>query len=366
MTDTATSSIYISSRLFYKDGSSDKEYHAAVNVVEGGYTVTFAYGRRGSALQAGSKTSSPVVLEKAVQIYDKLIAEKTSKGYTPDGSGAVFAMTENESRVSGLVPQLLNPIDECDAQRHIEDDAWCLQEKFDGKRIMAAVTAGKAEGANRKGLYVSMPQEIADALSALPDCVLDGELIGDAYVVFDLLSVSGEDMRHRPYRERHAALTETAGNVPRIRVAEAAWDTASKAALFRKIADAGGEGVVFKRVDAKSVAGRPAAGGSQVKCKFYATCTCLVAAQNDQRSVKLQLFDVAGKPVNVGNVTIPVNKAIPPAGALVEIRYLYAYRGGSLYQPQYIGERDDLDRDDCRLSQLKYRPDGYAAETEEG
>lgn len=366
MADTATSSIHISSRLFYKDGSSDKEYHAAVNVVEGGYTVTFAYGRRGSVLQAGSKTSSPVALEKAVQIYDKLIAEKTSKGYTPDGSGAAFAMTENASRVSGLVPQLLNAIDESDAAKHLVDDAWCLQEKFDGKRIMAAVTGGKAEGSNRKGLYVSMPQEIADALSALPDCILDGELIGDGYVVFDLLAHTGEDIRHHGYAERHRRLTDTIGCLPGVRVAEAAWDTETKTALFRKIAAAGGEGVVFKRVDAKSIAGRPASGGSQVKCKFYATCTCLVAAQNDQRSVKLQLFDDARKPVGVGNVTIPVNKAIPPAGALVEIRYLYAYRGGSLYQPQYLGERDDLDRDACRLSQLKYRPDGYVADTEEG
>ena len=37
------------------------------------------------------------------------------------------------------------------------------------------------------------------------------------------------------------------------------------------------------------------------------------------------------------------------------MRYLYAHPGGSLYQPVYLGPRDDVDREDCRLSQLKYK-----------
>ncbi len=359
-------SIHTSARLFFRDGSSDKEYHASINEVEGGYTVTFAFGRRGSALTAGTKTSAPVPLEKAQQIYDKLLAEKSAKGYTPDGSGALFALTENANRVSGLHPQLLNSIDERAARQHLESDEWCLQEKFDGKRIMVAVTGGIVVGSNRKGLYVSMPQEISDALSGLPDCEMDGELLGDCYVVFDLLKLGEDDLRSQPYRERHRTLSATVTNAVQVSVAETAWDTAGKQALYDKIALAGGEGVVFKKVAGVSIAGRPASGGSQVKCKFYATCTCQVAAQNDQRSVRLSLLDEAGQPVNVGNVTIPSNKPLPPAGALVEIRYLYAYKGGSLYQPAYLGERDDLLPEDCVLSQLKYKSAGDPAESEEG
>jgi bifunctional non-homologous end joining protein LigD len=37
--------------------------------------------------------------------------------------------------------------------------------------------------------------------------------------------------------------------------------------------------------------------------------------------------------VEIGNVTIPANVRIPAAGSLVEVRYLYAYPGGSQYQP---------------------------------
>jgi bifunctional non-homologous end joining protein LigD len=356
----------LSTRLFYRDGSSDKEYHAAINVVESGHTITFAFGRRGNALTAGTKTNSPVPLEKAQQIYDKLIAEKTAKGYTPDGSGAAFALTDNTGRVSGLHPQLLNPIEEDAAQHLIAVDAWCAQEKFDGRRIMAAVSGGMAEGSNRKGLYVSLPQEIANALARLPDCVLDGELLGDVYVAFDLLRLGNDDLRERPYRERHAALTTTVVTRTEVRTAETAWDASSKRALYDRVAAAGGEGVVFKRVDGRSVAGRPASGGSQVKRKFHASCTCVVAAVNAQRSVRLSLLGEYGKPISVGNVTIPSNRPVPQAGVLVEIRYLYAYRGGSLYQPAYLGDRDDLSLEDCVLSQLRYKPEGYAAEGEEG
>ena len=357
-----------SARLFYRDGSSDKEYHASINQAEGGYTVTFAFGRRGTALSAGTKTTSPVPLEKAQQIYDKLIAEKKAKGYTPHGWGALFALTENAGRVSGLHPQLLNSVDEEAAKRHLADDAWCLQEKFDGKRIMLAVKDGKAEGSNRKGLYVSLPQEVADSVAGLPDCELDGELLGEEYVVFDLLKLDSNDLRRSSYRVRYEVLVDLLGASlgPYARVAETAWNTAEKRAFYDRIAAAGGEGVVFKKVNAPSVAGRPASGGAQVKCKFYATCTCLVAAQNDQRSVRLSLLDGAGKAVGVGNVTIPINKVIPQAGALAEVRYLYAYRGGSLYQAAYLGERDDLEASDCVLGQLKYKPEGYGTEAEGG
>ncbi|HZZ00926.1 MAG TPA: hypothetical protein VFE36_15300 [Candidatus Baltobacteraceae bacterium] len=52
------------------------------------------------------------------------------------------------------------------------------------------------------------------------------------------------------------------------------------------------------------------------------------------------------------------DNGIPSVGDVVEIRYLYAYRGGSLYQPVYLGKRTDMDQSDCKLSQLKYKGEG--------
>ena len=83
-------------------------------------------------------------------------------------------------------------------------------------------------------------------------------------------------------------------------------------------------------------------------------CSCVVTGVNAQRSVEVSL---SGRPV--GNVTIPPNFNLPSVGRVVEIRYLYvAGENGSLYQPVYLGERDEIDADDCTLERqhLKYKP----------
>jgi bifunctional non-homologous end joining protein LigD len=81
-----------------------------------------------------------------------------------------------------------------------------------------------------------------------------------------------------------------------------------------------------------------------------------VAEINDKRSVRLSLLD--GKNVvNAGNVTIPPNHKVPEVGATVDVRYLYAFKeSGCLFQPVYIGERNDIDRESCTVTQLKYKP----------
>jgi len=69
------------STLYYRDGRSDKVYRAAIEPRDGGYVVNFAYGRRGSTLATGTKTTSPVYFDAARLIYDKLVREKMAKGY---------------------------------------------------------------------------------------------------------------------------------------------------------------------------------------------------------------------------------------------------------------------------------------------
>ena len=59
-----------------------------------------------------------------------------------------------------------------------------------------------------------------------------------------------------------------------------------------------------------------------------------------------------------GNVTIPPNHRIPEVLQVIEVRYLYAHReSNALYQPIYQGLRSDVDPEECRLSQLKYKPE---------
>ena len=75
--------------LYYREGSSDKIYHAAVEAAGTGFVVNFAYGRRGSTLQTGTKTAKPVEYAAARNIYDKLVFEKTAKEYSPRPSSGI-------------------------------------------------------------------------------------------------------------------------------------------------------------------------------------------------------------------------------------------------------------------------------------
>jgi bifunctional non-homologous end joining protein LigD len=132
---------------------------------------------------------------------------------------------------------------------------------------------------------------------------------------------------------------------------------ADKERLFVELRKARKEGVVFKRLDVPYTPDRPNSGGPQLKHKFYATLSAVVSKINTQRSVEIRLLDHEGWQV-AGNVTIPPNHLIPEIGAVVEIRYLYAFReSGVLYQPVLLGVRTDVEIAECLASQLKFKAD---------
>ena len=106
--------------LYYRQGSSDKVYQAAIAPADGGFVVNFAYGRRGSTLTTGAKTSLPVTYETAKTIFTKLVGEKKAKGYTEGADGTPYQHAER--KISGLLPQLLNPIEAGAVLELVSDD----------------------------------------------------------------------------------------------------------------------------------------------------------------------------------------------------------------------------------------------------
>ena len=128
--------------------------------------------------------------------------------------------------------------------------------------------------------------------------------------------------------------------------------------MFENLKKKKREGIVFKLVSAPVIVGRPSRGGSQLKYKFYATASVVVTKVNAQRSVAVSVYDNSGEgslPVAAGNVTIPANQPVPKIGQVLEVRYLNAYKGGSLFQPTSLGVRDDVDPLECVIGQLKYK-----------
>ncbi len=345
--------------LYCREGRSDKVYQVQLEPQAGGFVVNFQFGRRGSTLQTGTKTSNPVPYDNARKIYDRLVAEKMGKGYIEGDNGTPYQGSEPIGRHSDLLPQLSNPVDERMIDQLIADDDWCMQEKKDGRRMLVQKTDDVLQGINRRGIIVSQPEIVVQAIRQLGGTlVLDGEAVGDFYWAFDLLQLEGEDLRCDCVEKRFAELAVLLdcaheGAVRLIPYATTAWE---KRRLFERLKAERAEGVVFKRKKAAYVSGRPNSGGDHLKFKFTATATCQVLHPNEgKRSVALAVYQHPGDGfVEVGNVTIPVNCRIPTAGTLVEVRYLYAYVDGSLFQPVYLGVRNDVDTADSAKS-LKFK-----------
>lgn len=341
--------------LYYRDGASDKVYQSAIEPSGSLFLVTFAYGRRGATLQTGVKTPEPVDFSTAKSIFDKLVREKTAKGYTPGESGAPYEGSTNEAVISGIHPQLLNTIDEAQAFAFARSRLWCLQEKMDGRRLLVKKEGAAIQGINRRGLLCGLPSVVLSEIRVIEgDFTLDGEIVGEIFHVFDLLSCNGKSWMSRQYQDRLNALEVIFSSGPRthVRKIETFYGADEKRASLQQLQQRGAEGIVFKLLSAPYEAGRPASGGFALKFKFTTTGSFIVAGVNNARSVSLKLID---QTESCGNVTIPPNHAVPNVGAIVEVRYLYAFRGGSLYQPVYLGERDDIDPTECVVNQLKFK-----------
>ena len=342
--------------LYYREGTSDKVYQCQIEPAGDRFVVNFAYGRRGSMLNTGTKTNVPVEFDDARRIYEKLVREKQAKGYTAGEDAPRYQHTEKQP--SGLLPQLLNSIEEKQVLDLMADDSWCAQEKYDGRRLIVRKEGAAINGINKKGNLVGLPEPLFKVIHQYDaDVVIDGESIGDNYHAFDLLVLDGVDIRNWPYRERLAALMNLLFGVQQtvIKFANTAFTTEQKLALLNTLKAGRREGIVFKQLHSAYTVGRPNSGGPHLKHKFVATLSAVVARVNRQRSVALQLLGQDGWEA-CGNVTIPANHKIPQPGQVCEIRYLYAFReSGVLYQPVYLGPRDDVDDSECLTSQLKYK-----------
>lgn len=342
--------------LYYKDGSSDKVYHTQIEESNGGYLVNFQYGRRGSTLTAGTKTKDPIDLEKAEKAFASLVKEKTAKGYTEGESGAIFQSTLLEERITGIVPQLLNNVKSDDElEKLFTDDQWFMQEKFDGRRLITKKD-NECVGINKKGLAILIPEVVADILKSIPEqIILDGEIIGEKYYIFDILEFKSENLRTMGAKQRYEILN----SIPQLQeyIVPTYFDELGKRAAFAELKINKKEGAVFKKEDSNYISGRPASGGNQLKYKFWASATVKVIKQHKtKRSVTVAVYDNQ-KEIDMGNVTIPANYDIPDIGELVEVVYLYCHtgEGGKLYQSKYKGIRDDQDLSDCNYSQIKFK-----------
>lgn len=355
-------------RFTFTEGSSDKEYIIQLKARDGGFVLITYHGRRGSTLTETLKTKAPVEYDVAKKAFDKAVNERLGKRYVPDDDqGAAMVSAGQELVPTGLIPHLLNVMTEAELEQAIEDDGWVLQEKHNGHRRGFALNESATISANRKGFSVAYPSEVSGDLERC--CVdflpltVDGELIGTRYVVFDVREVRGQrveamslETRLEHMEQLRAALS--AGGSKHVEVVVTAYTPEAKRQLFERVKAEKGEGVVAKKRGTPYTPGKPASGGTHLKFPFLQFTTAIVTSQHPTKSsFGVSMLDELGNLVSVGNCTVPANKSTPAIGSLVEIRYLYAHKGGSLFQPVFQGQRDDVSRDECTLASLHYKPE---------
>jgi bifunctional non-homologous end joining protein LigD len=185
-----------------------------------------------------------------------------------------------------IEPQLCTLVD-----RATSEPGWAHEIKFDGYRMQLRVEHGDAQLRTRKGLdWTARFPAVARAASALPDCLLDGEIVAlDTrgapdfaalqaalaghktdeliFFVFDLLFMEGDDQRERPLRDRKArlkGLLAASKLPPTVRYVDH-FETAGDAVL-RSACRMHLEGIVSKRLDAPYRSGR-GRGWTKSKCR---------------------------------------------------------------------------------------------------
>jgi bifunctional non-homologous end joining protein LigD len=190
-------------------------------------------------------------------------------------------------------------------------------------------------------------------LLAMPDfgnereTVVDGEeMPGGIYVAYDVTTLRDNDMRKLPFEERYAMLEELFADHLGL-LAPTAFSEAEKREMVAQARRENWEGLMFREVSGEYIHGRT---NVILKFKLWASATCRVLTTNAKRSVQLAVLDEKGDEVFIGNVTVPPSMDIPEVDSLVEVRYLYAHEGGSLYQPVLLGVRTDKDEADLRSS----------------
>src|SRR5262249_33843112 len=153
----------------------------------------------------------------------------------------------------------------------IRDPGYWLQQKMDGKRLLIQKQGSVITGINKLGLVVAVAETISKAAMAFrDDFIIDGEIIGDVFHAFDVLSLNGESVGKQAYTDGylHWINLMASGQQRHIKFVEPAYMPKQKQEMLDRLRKEGREGVVFKHLNAPYTPGRPASGGSQFKFKF--------------------------------------------------------------------------------------------------
>ena len=367
--------------LHYCQGSSDKIYKLSLVPEDSGWLVNFAYGRRNKPLKTGTKTPKPISYTQAQKAYEKVIRDKMAKGYMElSNSGTIPRINPNAGKETGYLPQLVNEIPEEEAVQYFADkhfraspeyslaNTTFVQIKHDGERRGIIFTPDEVIPANKRGLLTTIEPKIEDDLFFLANLLgfggtFDTEDMGEYLVIFDILADGPTSLLDTPFWKRAQHLYTMNLLLCKHKLKGLKVDVpfcpANPEVFFDFLNHAkfaGEEGIILRDGNALYTPGAPNSGGPVIKVKFKADATVLVSSVHPtKRSVGISAWIDLANWVPVGNCTIPPNRDIPAIGDFIDVEYLYAYKGGSIYQPVFKRLRTDVTKEAASVNKLKWK-----------
>ena len=320
-----------------------------------------------------------------------------------------FAVTKKQSP-----KKVKNPFSQCDVElatlsaKIPSGKDWLFEIKYDGYRMISFVQNGKVKLKSRNNKdYTSKFEQIAKSLSEIQqDCfVLDGEIVsfdknGKSdfgllqenlkqktnefyYVVFDILSLNGEDLREKQLIYRKEVLQRLlAKSKNNLMFSSHILGNGKK--IFKFAKENGLEGVVAKKTDSKYVGKRTA---DWLKIKCYLRQEFVVAGytktvKNENVSAILLGYYKGNKLIFVGKVGTGFSEqqkldfskkfekiqrktcpfAVEPneknaiwlkPELVAEIQYAELTKSDILRQPSFVGLRADKDPKSVVLESAK-------------
>ena len=271
---------------FAKEGEANDILEADRSVASGRAMAQIAQGK-GKApkpfmLAKGRTKADAVWQSNRGEAADARASRKTAAlRATPETRTRAPAQSAKPKKVSAM-PDFVAPQLCASVERPPNADGWCHEVKFDGYRVQLRIEGGDVTLNTRKGLdWTEKFGAIARATKALPDALIDGEIValdhhgvpsfsalqaaiadnktGNLiFFAFDLLFANGEDLRGLPLRERKESLKRLLerrnGKEKLIRYVdhfEDRGDTVLESAKKLEL-----EGIVSKRLDAPYRSGR--------------------------------------------------------------------------------------------------------------
>lgn len=259
---------------------------------------------------------------------------------------------------------LAEPLETTDLEHYFKSTEWCCEPKLDGHRIVIVVTDGTPTALNRRGepfknqINPRVLEEFTGTHFGKGIWIFDGEYmdVDKHFYVFDLIETPRGSLTEHPMKYRRELLDAlfNTWKTFHVHLVPCATTEHGKRDLYRRVVDAGAEGVMWKLVDGKYAPGKRSLVWRKTKLWKEADVVVLETWREGKRSVGIGVYS-NDTLVDVGACSMTErNLARLQPGSVITVKYLYAGAGGRLFQPAFRRVRLDKNPEECLVSQLKH------------